>query len=66
MMNKNTSVFWTLQVVLVEKPDYQFLETQEMQVQSVGQEDPLEKKLQPNGTPFQYSCLETPMDRGAW
>ena len=19
-----------------------------------------------NGTPFQYSCLETPMDRGAW
>ena len=19
-----------------------------------------------NGTPFQYSCLENPMDRGAW
>ena len=19
-----------------------------------------------NGNPFQYSCLETPMDRGAW
>ena len=19
-----------------------------------------------NGTPLQYSCLETPMDRGAW
>ena len=29
---------------------------QETQVQSLGQEDPLEK----------YSCLENPMDGGAW
>ena len=28
-----------------------------------GQEDPLEKV---NGNPLQYSCLENPMDRGAW
>ena len=32
-------------------------------VQSLGQEDPLEKA---NGNPLQYSCLENPMDRGAW
>ena len=32
-------------------------------VQSLGQEDPLEKE---NGSPLQYSCLENPMDRGAW
>ena len=32
---------------------------QETQVQSLGQEDPLEKE-------WQYSCLENPMDRGAW
>ena len=38
-------------------------ETQEMQVQSLDEEDTLEKK---NGNPFQYSCLENPMDRGAW
>ena len=38
-------------------------ETQEMQVQSLDEEDTLEKK---NGNPFQYSCLENPMDKGAW
>ena len=32
-----------------------------MQVQSLGREDPLEE-----GNPFQYSCLENFMDRGAW
>ena len=32
-------------------------------VQSLGQEDSLEKE---NGSPLQYSCLENPMDRGAW
>ena len=36
---------------------------QEIQVQSLGQEDPLEKGI---GNPLQYSCLENPMDRGAW
>ena len=36
---------------------------QETQVQSLGQEDPLEKEM---ATPIQYSCWENPMDRGAW
>jgi len=29
----------------------------------LGQEDPLEKRM---ATHLQYSCLEKPMDRGAW
>ena len=37
-------------------------ETQEMWVPSLGQEDPLEKEM----ATLQYSCLENPMDRGAW
>ena len=36
------------------------LPMQEMQVQSLGWEDPLE-----NGKPLQYSCLGNLMDRGA-
>ena len=32
----------------------------ETQVQSLGQEDPLDKGI------LQYSCLENSMDRGAW
>ena len=32
-------------------------------VRSLGWEDLLEKE---NGNPLQYSCLENPMDRGAW
>ena len=47
---------------------------QETQVQSLGQEDPLEKGIatysailgEGNGNPLQYSCLENPRDRGAW
>ena len=35
---------------------------QETWVLSLGQEDPLEG----NGNPIQYSCLENPMERGAW
>ena len=34
-----------------------------MQVQSPGQEDPLEEGMV---SPLQYSCLENPMDREAW
>ena len=34
-----------------------------MLVQSLGQEDPLEEG---HGNPLHYSCLENPMDRGAW
>ena len=37
-------------------------ETQETQVQSLGQEDPLEKEM----ATLQYSCLENSLDRGAW
>ena len=35
----------------------------ETQVRSLGWEDPLEKDM---ATPIQYSCLENPMDGGAW
>ena len=36
---------------------------QETQVRSLSLEDPLENG---NGNPLQNSCLENPMDRGAW
>ena len=36
-------------------------ESQETWVQSLGQEDPLEKEMA-----TQYSCLKTPTDRGVW
>ena len=36
---------------------------QETWFRSLGQEDPLEKGM---ANPLQYSCLENPMDRGAW
>ena len=32
-------------------------------IPSLDQEDPLEKEME---TSFQYSCLENPMDSGAW
>ena len=32
-------------------------------VRSLGWEDPLDEG---NGNPLQYSCLENPMNRGAW
>ena len=35
----------------------------ETQVRSLHQEDP---RREGNGNPLQYSCLENPMDRGAW
>ena len=38
-------------------------ETLEMQVRSLGQEDPLEEG---HGHPLQYSCLENSTDREAW
>ena len=34
-----------------------------MQVRSPGREDP---PGEGNGNPLPYSCLENPMDRGAW
>ena len=36
----------------------------ESQVQSLGQEDPLEKDMATHS--WRGSCLENPMDRGAW
>ena len=36
---------------------------QETQLQSLGGEDPLEEEMV---NPLQHSCLENPMDRGAW
>ena len=39
-------------------------EPQEKQVQSPGQEDPLEEEVQ--RTPVGYSCQDNPTDRGAW
>ena len=36
---------------------------QETLVQPLGQED---SPGEGNGNPLQYSCLETPMDGGAW
>ena len=38
-------------------------EPQEIQVRYLGQEDPPGGG---HGNPLQYSCLENPMDRGAW
>ena len=37
-------------------------ETQEMQVQSLGWEDPLAEEMDPP----HYACLKNHMDRGAW
>ena len=37
---------------------------QEVQVQSLGRKDHLEEDMATNS--LQYSCLENPMDRGAW
>ena len=37
-------------------------EMQEKWARSLGREDPLEKEM----NPLQYSCLENPMDTGAW
>ena len=44
---------------------------QEIWVQSLGQQDPLEKEMTTHSSilfffSLQYSCLENPMDRRAW
>ena len=38
-------------------------EMRDVQVQSLGREDPLEEGM---ATHSRYSCLENPTDRGAW
>ena len=45
---------------LVAQTVKNLLAMQETRVQSLDQEDPLEKGI------LLYSCLENPMDRGAW
>ena len=40
-----------------------FIAMQETRVPSLGWEDP---PGEGNGSPLQYSCLENPMDHGAW
>ena len=50
------------QVVLVVKNPSANAGDVETWAGSLGQEDPLEEAQQP----IQYSCLEKPMDRGAW
>ena len=52
-------VLWWALVLGVKNPPASM---QEPWVWSLGQEDPLEKEM----APLQYSCLENPMDRGAW
>ena len=47
----------------VEKNSPAVQESQETQVRSLSWEDPLEEGM---ATPLHYSCLENPMDRGAW
>ena len=49
----------SLEVQMVKRPPA----VQEIWVQSLGQEYP---PGEGNGFPLQYSCLENPMDRGAW
>ena len=39
------------------------LESKEIQVRSLGQEDPLEDEM---ATHSSISCLKNPMNRGAW
>ena len=51
------------QVVQWVKNSPALQETLESWIWSLGQKDPLEKG---RGNPLQYSCLENPMDRGAW
>ena len=53
-------VIWSSLVALVVKNLPAVWETQ---VRSLSLEEPPEEG---NGNPLQYSCLENPMDKGAW
>ena len=59
-MNLNTLLYH--RVSLIAQLVKNLPATQETQVRSLGQEDPVEG----NGNPLQYSYLENPRDRGAW
>ena len=51
-------------ISLVAQMVKSLLVMQETWIQSLGQEDLLQKGMATH--PLQYSCLENPMDRGAW
>ena len=46
-----------------KEPTCQCRNSRETQIRSLGGKDPLEGRY---GNPLQYSCLENPLDRGAW
>ena len=57
-------ISWASQVALVVKnPPANAEDIEEKQVRSLGQKD---SPGEGNGDPLQYSCLENPMDGGAW
>ena len=58
IIHKDTYVLASLLAQMVKT-----LLMQETKVPSQGQEDPLDEG---HGSPLQSSCLENPMDRGAW
>ena len=58
--NQIIIVFHLVEVLV---SDGSMQETQERQIGSLGQGDPLEEI---NDYPLQYSCLKNPMDWGAW
>ena len=41
-------------------------EMQEIRVRTLDREDPLEKEMASHSICLENSCLENPMDRGAW
>ena len=47
-------------------PEAEQMEHVQRPVKVFGLEKPLSSKEIRNGTPLQYSCLENPMDGGAW
>ena len=63
---RNANLNWGFQVAQWQRICLPMQEMQETQIQSLGQEDTLEKEMATHSGPLQYSCLENPMDRGAW
>ena len=58
---------WTLQVLLVVKKKKKQPPASAGDINNVGSMPGLGRSPgEENGNPLQYSCLEKPMDRGAW
>ena len=60
---RSGTTYWTTGASRVPQMVKNMSAMQETWVQYLGWEDPLEKW---HSNPLQYSCLENPMDRGAW